>query len=155
MERKLNFLTYKNGQDQADCLRHHRRISCTLHIPMKACHEDQICNHIDRTRDTDKQERQSRITDSTENAADQIISYNKYDSSATDADVGDRLIHRSRRCLHHRCQCRGKSKQKNCHNRCKDCKRYDRTTDHLAQPLLVILSDVTSHQNRDSHRKTV
>ena len=155
MKRKINFRTYKNRKNQTYRLRNYSCKSSSDNIPSKDSNEHQIQNHIYCTGNSNKQQGQSRIADSSEDAADQIISYNKYNTATTNTNIHNGFVHGVLWCLHHSGEPRRKDEKQYRHHR-RNCKeRYNRSTNHFSEPSLVLFPNVTSHKHRHTHGQSI
>ena len=121
---------------------------------MHQCDKDKVTDNIRYTGDCDKNQRQSGVAQTAENTADDIVCDDKHDTAAADADIQHRQLQRLRRCLHQRCNLRGKQHQNNGQNHSGVQEKADHTADDIADSLFTALADIAADEYRDAHRQT-
>lgn len=141
------------GKRHADRLSQYCGQRRPRHVHMKNCHEQQIPHNVGSARNCHKNQRKPGISHSPENTADHIIGHDKQESAAADLHIYHRQFHCLCRRLHQQCQLSGEN-QKNSGNRYgQNGKKANRAANHPSHLFLALLSDISSDQNRDSHRK--
>lgn len=89
-----------HGKYNAECLGTDGRNRCACCIQAEPCNQHQVSDDIYDACDEDEEKRRFAVTESTEDCGQQVISHDKKDTAATDADIGCRQLNSFLMCLH-------------------------------------------------------